>query len=162
MASASERLYVARSGSSATNTTAVSVSASTSKTVVGVLGGATDTICLKRFKVSFPSVTAADLPATVEVGIITAAGTSTSFTPVQIQGKALTSSASGGYNYTAEPTYSKVFESLYVPVNNGLYDYTYPLGEEPSCDASQGFAIRITLGATPTSTTVLASLTYSE
>lgn len=159
MASTSGRLYVVRSGSSATNSTAVSLAAATAKTVVGVLGTANDTIALKRVRISFPSVTATDVPALVEVGIITAAGTSTAFTPVQMSGSTLASSASAGYNHTVEPTYNRIFESTYVPVNNGLMEWWYPLGEEPQCDASQGLAIRIT---SPSATTVYASLLYSE
>lgn len=159
MASTSGRLYVVRSGTSATNSTAVSLSAATVKTVVGVLGTANDTISLKRVRVSFPSVTATDVPALVEVGIITAAGTSTAFTPVQIVGSTLASSASAGYNHTVEPTYNRIFESTYVPVNNGVMEWWFPLGEEPQCDPSQGLAMRIT---SPSATTVYASLIYSE
>lgn len=159
MASRSERLYVARSGTSATNTTAVALSAATAKSVVGIMGGATDTLCIKRVRISFPSVTATDVPAVVELGITTAAGTNTAFTPVQVAGRVLASSATAGYNNTVEPTYSRILESLYVPVNNGLFDWWYPLGEEPHVDASQGFAIRVTA---PAATSVLASLLYAE
>lgn len=160
MSSTSQRLYVVRSGTSATNSTAVSLSAATAKTVVGVIGGATDTLCLKRIRVSFPSVTATDIPALVEVGITTAAGTvGTSFTPVQICGSTLASSAAAGYNHSGEPTYNRIFESTYVPVNNGLMEWWYPLGEEPQCDPSQGIAMRIT---SPSATTVFASIIYAE
>lgn len=160
MASTSARLYVVRSGSSATNSTAVSLSAATAKTVIGVIGSATDTLALKRIRVSFNSVTATDAPALVEVGIITAAGTvGTAFTPVQMSGSPLASSASAGYNHSAEPTYNRIFESTYVPVNNGLMEWWYPLGEEPLCAISQGFAVRITA---PQAQSVYASLIYSE
>ena len=160
MASTSERLYVVRSGTSATNSTAVALVAATAKTVIGVFGSATDTICLKRVRVSFASVTAADVPALVEVGITTAAGTAgTAFTPVQITGSTLASSCAGGYNYSGEPTYNRVFESLYVPVNNGLCEWFYPLGEEPQCDISQGFALRITA---PQAQNCYATMVFSE
>lgn len=159
MASTSGRLYIVRSGTSATNSTAVAVSAATAKTVVGILGSAADTIALKRIRVSFASVTATDVPALVEVGIITAAGTSTAFTPVQVAGSTLASSAAAGYNHTVEPTYNRVFESTHVPVNNGFAEWWYPLGEEPQCDPSQGLAIRVT---SPQAQSVLASILYSE
>lgn len=159
MASTGSRMYVVRSGSSATNSTAVSVSAATVKTVVAVLGTSADTICLKKVRISFNSVTATDAPALVEVGIITAAGTSTAFTPVQIVGSTLASSAAAGYNHTVEPTYNRIFESTYVPVNNGLYEWSYSLGEEPQCDPSQGLAIRVTA---PQAQSVYATLTYAE
>lgn len=160
MASTSTRLYVVRSGTSATNSTAVSLVAATAKTVIGVLGAAADTIGLKRVRISFASVTSSDVPALVEVGITTAAGTvGTAFTPVQITGSTLASSCAAGYNYSGEPTYNRIFESLYVPVNNGLCEWWYPLGEEPSCDPSQGFAVRVTA---PQAQSCFATLVYAE
>lgn len=160
MASASDRLYVVRSGAAANTSVAVATVAATAKTVIGVLGSANDTISLKRVRISFASVTATDVPALVEVGIITTAGTvGTSFTPVQMLGSPLASSCSAGYNHSAEPTYNRVFEASYVPVNNGLFEWWYPLGEEPACAVSQGFAVRVT---SPQAQSVFASLVYSE
>jgi hypothetical protein len=138
----------------------VALVAATAKTVIGVLGSAADTICLKRARISFASVTATDVPALVEIGITSAAGTvGTAFTPVQITGSTLASSCAAGYNYSGEPTYNRIFESLYVPVNNGVIDWFYPLGEEPSCDPGQGFAIRITA---PQAQNCFATLVYAE
>lgn len=159
MSSRSERLYVARSGTSATNSTAVSLSAATAKTVVGIMGSASDTLSVKRIRVSFASVTATDVPALVEVGITTAAGTSTAFTPVQIAGRLLASSAAAGYNHSVEPTYNRIFEATHVPVNNGLIEWWYPLGEEPHCSVSEGIAVRIT---SPQAQSVFASILYAE
>jgi hypothetical protein len=159
MASSPERTYVVRSGSSATNTTAVSLTAATAKSVIAVLGGASDTLGLRRVKVSFPSVTATDAPATVEVGIITALGTTTAFTPVQHSGRILASSATAGYNATVEPTYTRIVDSVYVPVQQGLVEWWYPLGDELQADPSQGFGLRVT---SPSATSCLASLLYSE
>ncbi len=159
MARTSERLYVARSGTSATNTTAVSLSAATVKTPVAVMGSATDSIALIRVKVSFNSVTATDVPALVEVGIITALGTSTAFTPVQWCGHTLASSCTAGYNHTVEPTYTRILDSFYAPVTMGLVSEWTPLGDEIQCDVSQGLALRIT---SPSAVSVLASILYSE
>jgi hypothetical protein len=159
MASTNERFYVVRSGTSATNSTAVAVSAATVKTVIAVLGSGADTISLKQVRVSFNSVTATDVPALVELGITTTLGTGTAFTPVQIIGSTVASSCTAAYNHSGEPTYSRIFFSHYLPVNNGFVDWYYPLGEEPACDPSQGFAIRITA---PQAQSVFASMTYSE
>lgn len=160
MASTSERMYVVRSGTSATNSAAVATVAATTKTIIGVMGTAATSICLKRVRVSFASVTATDVPALVEVGIITTAGTvGTAFTPVQIVGHTFASVCAAGYNHSAEPTYNRVFESTYVPVNNGMFEFWYPLGEEPQCDVSQGLALRVT---SPQAQSVYASLLYSE
>lgn len=159
MASTSDRLYVARSGAAQNSSTFVSTVAATAKTVIGVMGTAGTSIALKGFVVSFASVTATDAPAWVELGIITAAGTSTAFTPVQSSGHTLASACAAGYNHTVEPTYNRVFRAHYVPVNNGVYEFYYPLGEEPQCDVSQGFAMRIT---SPQAQSVAAQLIYSE
>lgn len=160
MSGTSERIYVVRSGTSAILSTPVALGAATAKTVIGVFGTATTTIGLKRVRVSFASVTATDVPALVEVGITSAAGTvGTAFTPVEIVGSTLASACAAGYNYSGEPTYNRIFESMYVPVNNGLYEFYYPLSEEPQCDASQGFAIRVTA---PQAQNCYASLFYAE
>lgn len=159
MASSSERTYVARSGTSATNTTAVSLAAATAKTVVACLGSANDTLALRNVTVSFNSVTATDAPAIIELGIISALGTMTSFTPVQATGPALASSATAGYNATAEPTYVRIIKSFYVPVQQGLIDLWMPLGEEWIATASQGFGMRITA---PAAGSCLPDLLYSE
>lgn len=159
MASSSERTYVARSGTSATNTTTVSLAAATAKTVVACLGSSTDSLGLRRVKVSFNSVTATDAPAIVEIGIISALGTMTSFTPAQVVGQSVASSATAGYNATVEPTYVRIVDACYVPVQQGLFEQWYPLGEEISAAASQGFAIRIT---SPAAASCLASILYSE
>jgi hypothetical protein len=152
------RMYVVRSGTSATNSTPVSVGTS-AKTVLSVLGGASDTLALKRVRVSFPSVTATDTPATVEVGIISTLGTVTSFTPVQHGGRILASSATAGYNATVEPTYQWITETTYVPLQQGLFEWWYPLDEELQADPSQGFGLRITA---PVTVNTYCSLLYSE
>jgi hypothetical protein len=159
MAGTGQRIYMVRSGTSATVTTPVALSAATTKTVVAVLGSTADTIALKRIRVSFNSVAAADVPALVEVGIITALGTVSAVTPVQVAGSTVASSCTAGYNATAESTYNRVFESTYVPVNNGLMEWWYPLGEEPQCDPSQGIAIRVT---SPSAVSCLASILFAE
>lgn len=155
-----ERGYIARSGTSATNTTGVALVAATAKTVVGVLGSAADTICVEEVSVSFSSAVATDAPALVEIGRITALGTMSSFTPVQSYGVTLASSATAGYNATVEPTYSAIDRAFYVPVFNGLFVVQFPLGREPSALAvSQGFAVRVT---SPAAATCLASIVYAE
>lgn len=159
MATNALRTYIARSGTSATNTTGVSLTAATAKSVVGCLGASSDTITMMRVKISFSSATATDAPATVELGIISALGTMTSFTPVQWSGSSLASSATAGYNATVEPTYTRIVDSMYIPVFNGAYAEWIPLGMEPQVGASTGFAIRIT---SPAAATCLASILFGE
>ncbi len=152
MARTSDRNYIARSGTSATNTTTVALAAGVAKTVVAVLGGAATSIALARFRVSFDGVSSTAVPAVVEVGIITALGTMTSFTPVQVIGHTLASSCTAGYNATVEPTYNRIVDSFYAPVLMGHFTDWIPLGEEVQCDASQGLAIRVTAPAATVTT----------
>ena len=159
MAGTGVRMYVVRSGTSATVSTPVSLAAATAKTVVSVFGTSGTTLALKRARVSFNSVTSTDVPALVEIGITTTAGTVSSFTPVQIVGSTMNAASAGGYNASAEPTYNRIFDSTYIPVNNGLMEWWYPLGEEPQCDPSQGLGLRIT---SPSAVSCLASLIFSE
>lgn len=159
MARTSERLYIARSGSSATNTTAVALAAATVKTVAGVFGTAATTVSLVRFAVTFDGVTGSAVPALVEVGVTTAAGTATAFTPLQVTGMAMASPCSAGYNYTVEPTYSRILFSEYVPVFMGSKVEWIPLGEELACAVSQGLAIRVTA---PAVVNCIPSILYSE
>lgn len=159
MALTSTRTYVARSGTGATVTTTVPLAAATAKTVVAVMGTAGTSIALERVSVSFASSTGTDGPATLEIGVITALGTVTSFTPVQATGVAIASLCSAGYNATVEPTYSKVVHAMYIPVFNGTVVEWMPMGFEVACAASQGLAIRVT---SPSATNCLASILYSE
>ena len=159
MASTALRTYVARSGTSATNTTGVALVAATAKSVVGLLGGTGDTPALIRASVAFSSATATDAPALVEIGVISALGTMTAFTPVQSSGITAPTSVTAGYNATVEPTFTRVIDSFYVPVYMGLYREWAPLGMEPVVGPSTGFAIRIT---SPAAATCLVSMFYGE
>ena len=137
------RGYVAKSGSSGTVTTPVAMAAGVAKSVVGVLGGSGDTLNVDEVGLSFDGVTSSAVPALVELLEISALGTMSAFTPVQTYGAALASSATAGYNASAEPTVVAVRKAWYVPVFNGLFVVQFPLGKEPSVSASRGFALRV-------------------
>jgi hypothetical protein len=92
------RGYVARSGTSATNVTPVALAAGVAKTVVAMLGASSDTLNVDEIGISFDGVAPAAVPAIVELLEISALGTVTSFTPVQLYGPTQPSSASAGYN----------------------------------------------------------------
>lgn len=153
------RGYVARSGSSATNTAPVALAAATAKTVVAVLGASSDTLNVDEIGVSFDGITSAAVPATVELLEISALGTVTSFTPNQLYGPAQASSASAGYNASVEPTVQAIKAAWFVPVFNGLFVVQYPLGKEPNVAASRGFGLRVTA---PAIVNCLPYIYYSE
>src|SRR4051812_30077702 len=98
------RGYSAPSGSSGTVTKPVALAAGVAKSVVGILGGAGDTLNVDELGVSFDGVASAAVPAIVELLEISALGTMTAFTPIQVYGAVLPSSATAGFNATAEPT----------------------------------------------------------
>ena len=56
MASTSARLYVVRSGTSATNSTAVATVAATAKTIVGVFGTAGTSIWMSMRSIKGPEI----------------------------------------------------------------------------------------------------------
>jgi hypothetical protein len=141
------RGYVARSGTSATNVTPVALAAGVAKTVVAMLGASSDTLNVDEIGISFDGVAPAAVPAIVELLEISALGTVTSFTPVQLYGPTQPSSASAGYNASAEPTVVASRVPWYVPVFNGLFVVQYPLGKEPVVAASRGFGLRVTAPA---------------
>ena len=159
MARMSERLYVARSGTSATNTTTVALAAATAKTVVSVFGTSGTSISMVRLRVSFDGVAAAAVPAVIEIGITTAAGTGTAFTPVQLSGPNQAAACTAAYNHTVEPTYNRIVDSFYAAVLMGTFSDWTPLGEEIACAASQGLALRVTA---PAAVNCLASILYAE
>lgn len=142
-----DRGYVARSGTSATNTTPVALAAATAKTVVAMLGAASDTLNVDEIGISFDGVTSAAVPAIVELIEISTLGTMTGFTPLQLYGPVQASSATAGYNASGEPTVQAVRAAWYVPVFNGLFVMQYPLGKESEVAASRGFGLRVTAPA---------------
>lgn len=144
---------------------AISVSASTAKTVLGVKAHANSAILLRKVHVSFNSVTAADQPVLVEVMYSTWAtnspGTaSTSVTPLQ-SGRQLTAGFTAGKTWTSEPTALTLLDTFYIPPNGGAI-YDLPLGDEYDCALAEGFVVRVTPGASATSMSFGGSLFVSR
>lgn len=134
---------------------AVSLTASTAKTVIGVKAHANSGINVLKMRGSFNSVTAADQPVLVEVGYCTfatnAPGTnSTSLTPPQWSGRVLTIGFTAGKTWTTEPTAITVIDNFYVPPN-GTFLYDVPLSTEPDTALGEGLVLRCTPGASATS-----------
>lgn len=138
--------YVAMTGG------AVSLSTS-AKTVLGVKSHANFGLDWIKFRVAFDGVTASAAPALIEPCYCTwganAPGTnSTSVTPVQEYGRALTVGATAAKTWTTEPTTLTPIDELYLTPNGGTLLYDWPLGTSPDCALGEGFALRITASAT--------------
>lgn len=112
------------------------------KTMLNSIAPAGHGLALTEFGLSFDGVTAAAVPATIDLVSSTqgAAGTS-GVTPTitQVRGRGTGGSApTGGSNYTAEPTTLVNLKRWYVPQFMGQFVYQAPLGREVECDSSAG------------------------
>lgn len=134
----------------ATPATVVALTAATAKSIIGVAGATDFGIDLKKFRVAFDGVTAANAPVLVELCYATfatnAPGTaSTSITAIAAAGRqnAATGISAAG-NWTTEPTVLTVLDSWLLTPNGGtiLYDFQN-IGDTPdSALGTQGFVIR--------------------
>jgi len=134
-------------GYSCTTEGAVALVAATAKTIIGAKAHANSGLQLKGWEVAFDGVTASAVPVLVEICYCTWAtnspGTnSTSTTPRQKYGRALTAGFTSGKTWTTEPTALTVMKELLLSPNGGVIAFQYPLGTEPDCALAEGFAIR--------------------
>lgn len=132
---------------------AVALSAATAKTVNGIKAHANSGISVTKFWVAFDGVTASAVPVLIEIGYCTWAtngpGTnSTSTTPRQKYGRALTVGFTSGKTWTSEPTVITVLEEFLLSPNGGVVGYDFPLGTEPDSALAEGLVVRCTAPAT--------------
>lgn len=132
--------------------TAISLSAATVKTVLGVKAHANSGIQVHQFSVDFDGVTAANTPVLVEFCYCTFAtnspGTnSTSVTPVQLAGRVLTAGFTAAKEWSSAPTVLTVADAFQLDPNKGLFRYDFPLGMEPDAALAEGYALRCTAPA---------------
>lgn len=137
---------MAKAGYSAAVGAAVALAAATPKTVLSVTAPAQFGVDLKKFRVAFDGVTAANSPVLVELCYSTAAtaGTSTAGTVLQAYGRTITAGFTSAYNYTVEPTVLTTLDRWTLTPNGGVVIYDFPLGDTPDSAVSQGFALRLT------------------
>jgi len=143
---------MAKAGYSAVTGGAVALSAATARTVLGVKAGAAFGLDLLGFEVSFDGVSSSAVPVLVEACYCTWAtngpGTnSTSVTPAQTYGRALTAGFTAGKTWTTEPTALTVIKEMLLTPNGGLLSYRWPLGTTPDSALAEGFALRLTAPA---------------
>ncbi len=143
---------MAKAGYTITTGGAVALTATTAKTVLGVKSHANFGLDLIKFRVAFDGVTASAVPALIEVCYCTfganAPGTnSTSVTPSQAYGRALTVGATAAKTWTTEPTPITVLAEFLLTPNGGTLLYDWPLGTSPDCALGEGFALRLTAPA---------------
>jgi hypothetical protein len=130
----------------------VALAAATAKTVLGVKAHANSGILLTSFWIGFDGVTASAVPGSIEICYATFAtnspGTaSTSVTPLQMSGRAMTVGFTAAKNWTTEPTVLTVLRSFSVTPNGGTVLYDFPLGTELDTALAEGLVIRCNFAA---------------
>lgn len=124
----------------------VDLTAATAKTILSVINAANSLIRITGFSVSFDGISATAEPCTVELGGCTqaGAGTSTSFTPVQVRGATRTVQATAARNFSAEPTTITTWYRWLVHPQAGIV-IQFPLGREPEMTTTaDAIVLRVT------------------
>lgn len=139
---------MSKAGYSAPSAAVVALSAGVAKSVIGVLAPAQFGCDLTGFRLAFDGVTASAVPVQIEVCQSTFAtnppGTnSTSITPVQVYGRAITAGFTAASNWTTEPTVLTVADAFSLTPNGGTLVYDFPFPKSLDNAVSTGFAIRL-------------------
>lgn len=143
---------MAKAGYKASTEGAVSLSAATAKTVLGVSAPSTFGVDLKKMRLGFDGVTASAVPVLVELCYATfganAPGTnSTSVTVRQLYGRSITAGFTAAKTWTTEPTTLTVIDEWLLSPTGGLVVYDFG-DETPDSAVSEGFVLRLTAPAT--------------
>jgi len=157
---------VAKAGYSIVTGGAVSLSASTTKSVLGILAPEEFGIDLKKIWWGFTGTTASDAPVTCELCYATfatnAPGTSSTAitsTVRQMYGRTITHGITAAKNWTSEPTELTALMEIPLTPNGGSILYDFPLGDTPDCAPEHGFVLRFTASA---SVSVRASMVFER
>lgn len=154
--------YIIRSGSCA-------LTASTAKTVLMTVIPAQFGLDLKKIRIEFDGVTAANAPVLIELVTSTNATNSTPGTGntssgqvgtvAQIYGRSITNGFTGFANCTSEPTVLTAVDEFLLTPNGGVLFYDWPLGDTPDFPVSSGVGIRCTA---PNNVNVRASMIFER
>jgi hypothetical protein len=145
---------MAKAGYSVSTVTSgtITLTATTARSVLGVLAPAQFGVDLRGFEISFNGTTTTDAPVLIEICYSTFATNSTPGTAntnetaniAQLYGRTITTGFSAMSAWTSEPTVLTPVKVLMLTPNGGTYDYDWPLGETYDSAVSQGFVIRCT------------------
>lgn len=143
---------MAKAGYSAAAAAVVALVATTAKSVIGVSAPAQFGVDLTKIHFGFDGAVSTAVPVQVEICQATFAtngpGTnSTSITPVQIYGRAITAGFTAASNWTTEPTVLTVVDAFSIAAYNGSAIYDPPAGTTHDSPVSNGFVIRMTAPA---------------
>lgn len=131
---------------------AVALSVATAKTALMVITPAQFGCALKKFRIGFDGVTAANAPVLWEIVRSTnatnstpgTANTSESANIQQVYGRSITVGFTAFSASTTEPTVLTQLDANLLTPTGGLLVYDFALGSEFECDVSAGLGIRLT------------------
>lgn len=131
---------------------AVTLTAATAKVVLAWQAPAQHGLLWKGYDLGLTGVVSTEPAVLVELCECTfaTAGVNTAATEVQESGRSSTVPGNAFYDYTTAPTVLTPFRQFTLTPVGGTIIFDWPEGDEPDCDADQGFAIRLTPGATIT------------
>lgn len=139
-----------------------SLTATTAKTILAVITGATRRARIFRFEIGFGSTTNTDAAVLYEIVRFTGAdGTGTAVTPVALDPANPAAIATAKENYTAEPASAVVLSTgKLTPQPGGTLIVPFEPGVEPTAAISTEIGLRLT--APQNQTTVRATLYFEE
>lgn len=134
------------------NSAAVALVAATAKTCLMIMTPGQFGACIRKFRIGFDGVTAANAPVLWEIVQSTNATNSTPGTGnttetaniIQYKGRSITTGFTAFGASTSEPTVLTVLERNLLTPAGGLLVYDFPLGDEFECGVSAGLGIRCT------------------
>lgn len=140
---------------------AIALTSATAKTVAMLTAPANQCLLVKGVTISFDGATSTAVPAKVEFGRPSSAGTFTSATlRKKDTGRAETIQATGGINASSEPTWTSVIDKTeYVPVYGGNKEVFVPFNNPIVVPGGTRFGIRVTA---PAGVNCSASIDYEE
>jgi len=106
------------------------LAAGTAETVLQLVAAATRWATITEIGIGFDSVTASNVPATVELMLQSTAGTSAAFTPLPDTPGMPAAITTCLHHFTAEPTTTTCLWSITVPVVGGTFVIQAPLDRE--------------------------------
>jgi len=144
-------------------TAAISLAASTTKTLIQIQAPTNQGVAWLRACVSFEGVTVTDKPVKLDIVKQTDAGTMSAYTEVLVTGPgaSITPQATAQTNATAEPTTTDVVDVKYVHPQSG-YEWVFQEGQDELIFAGARYAIRVVSPSGNATHNVIASVMWEE
>ena len=142
---------------------AISLAASSAKTVLQLQAGTNLGVAILRIKVSFEGVTTDDEPAIVQILKQTTGGTMSAGTETCVTGPgaSITPQAVAQYNATVEPTGTTVLDECYVHMQSG-YEWVFQEGQDEIVFNNSYVGVKVTTASGTATTNCRATIWWEE